>query len=115
MRSIQITRDPESIKAGYYFRAISGARRVLNSQAQEVKSDELHHLKSVFYVAVERLGMRADRLFSLQRQLREVFAMINMRVAMNEFEKQAALQLIDELESRLRTEFPENVNSGGCS
>lgn len=38
--------------------------------------------------------------------------MINMRVAMNEFEKQAALQLIDELERRPRIEFSEK---GGCS
>ena len=108
MKSMNKNTDPESIKTGYYVRAIDGARRVLKTQAVAIESEELHKLKSVFYVAVERLGMRADRLFSLQRQLRELFSMVNMRVAMTEFERQAALQLINEIEKRLRLEIPEN-------
>ncbi|HCR72351.1 MAG TPA: hypothetical protein DIW23_12960 [Anaerolineae bacterium] len=89
------------------FRAVKGARYILNTQISKIQADELHTLKSTFYVAVERLHMKADRLFSLQRQLREVLTLINMRCDLSEHERMMALQLTDEIEERLRLELSE--------
>ncbi len=89
------------------FRAIKGARYILNEQTSKIHPDELHSLKSTFYVAVERLSMKADRLFSLQRQLREILTLINMRYDLSEHERITALQLTDEIEQRLKLELQE--------
>lgn len=94
------------------FRAVKGARSILNAQVNQIHTDELHALKSTFYVAVERLHMKADRLFSLQRQLREVLTLINMRCDLSEHERIMALQLTDEIEQRLKLELSEPNNGG---
>lgn len=95
------------------FRAVKGARQILNTESSKIQIDELHALKSTFYVAVERLHMKADRLFSLQRQLREVLTLINMRSDLSEHERITALQLTDEIEQRLKLELLEKTSSGG--
>ena len=94
------------------FRAVKGARQILNTQTNQIKIDELHALKSTFYVAVERLSMKADRLFSLQRQLREVLTLVNMRCDLSEHERLTALHLTEEIEQRLKLELSEPIKGG---
>lgn len=48
MKSIRIMSDLDSVKTGYYFRAINDARRILNSEEPKVDTVELHRQKSVF-------------------------------------------------------------------
>lgn len=81
-------------------KALERARRILDQSTAEVNYDEVHSVKSTLYAAIEQVGMRAERLFSAQRMLRELFAIVTTKADLREYEKGAGIQIIKELYER---------------
>lgn len=81
-------------------RALHEAKLYLEKKNQAVDYHELHQLKSKLYVAIERVGLRAERIVYAQRLLRELFAIVNTLADLRDHERQTGLQIIDEISER---------------
>lgn len=95
----------KSVKEYQLPNAIYSIQDLLKKEA--VTSDEVHAVKSLLYIAIERLGMKVDRLTSTQRLLRELFAILNKMVDIRDYEKNVADQLIIDLVERYENELKE--------
>lgn len=73
----------------------------------ESLSDEIHRTKSLLYVAIERTGMRAERLLGLQRLLRELLILVTGTGDLRDYERRLALSLLGDLHDRYRPELWE--------
>ncbi|MFZ5802792.1 MAG: hypothetical protein ACOY3K_06790 [Candidatus Omnitrophota bacterium] len=85
-------------------RALEATRRILLSD-QEVGYDELHSLKSLLYVAIERTGCRAEKIFAVQRMLRELLSIVAAKAALKHHERRIGLQIIRDIEGRYGNEL----------
>lgn len=80
--------------------ALERARGLLDQKSDDIDYDEIHSVKSILYAAIEQVGMKADRLFSAQRMLRELFVIVTTRADLREHERAIGMQIIDELRER---------------
>jgi hypothetical protein len=60
--------------------------------------------KSLLYSAIGQVEIKVDRQMNIQRQLRELMALITLRGDLKEDERQAGLQILHELISRYGSE-----------
>lgn len=84
-------------------RALEKTREILN--CNRIDYDEIHSAKSILYVAIERMGMKAEKIIYSQRLLRELFSIVMTKADLRDHEKQAALQIIEELNQRYQCEL----------
>jgi len=80
--------------------ALAETRALLKGSKGAARDDEIHHVKSLLYAALERLGMTAERLFSVQRMLRELFSIVTSSYDFKDRERKVGLQILDEIEER---------------
>ena len=81
-------------------KAIDRTQQLLAQDAALQDHDKIHSAKSVLYAAIEQMGTRAERLFSVQRMLRELFSIVNSQYLSPGHEKEAGLQILEELKER---------------
>ena len=81
-------------------KAMERTRRLLVEEASTQDDETIHSAKSILYAAIEQLGVRIDRLTSVQRMLRELLSIVNAQYNSPGHDKQVALQILDELEAR---------------
>ena len=65
--------------------------------------DQIHSAKSILYAAIEQMGMRGERIFTVQRMLRELLSIVNTQYQSPGHDKQVGLQILEELKSRTHT------------
>ncbi len=82
-------------------------RTKLLMEQENADYEEIHSVKSVLYAAIERLGVKADRLSSTQRILRELFAIVTTKADIKQYERQVAQQLLRDLFERYQKEVQE--------
>lgn len=63
----------------------------------ETNYETLHSAKSVLYAAIEQAGLHVERFELLQRKLRELFSIINIKADLNEHELTQAKQIISDI------------------
>lgn len=66
---------------------------------------KIHSVKSILYAAIEQMGMRAERFFSIQRMLRELLSIVNAQYDSPGREKEVGLQILQELKNRFPSLF----------
>lgn len=81
-------------------KAMERTRHLFAEEASSQDYEAIHSAKSILYAAVEQLGARIDRLISVQRMLRELLSIVNAQYNSPGHDKQVALQILDELETR---------------
>ncbi|OGW84451.1 MAG: hypothetical protein A3C35_02880 [Omnitrophica bacterium RIFCSPHIGHO2_02_FULL_46_11] len=81
-------------------RALMSVRRLLSRSNQSIQADEIHKAKSLLYAALERLGTKTEKLFSVQRMIRELFSIVMSSCDSEEREKKIGLQILDDIEQR---------------
>ena len=84
-------------------KALEKARELLNHD--RVNDNEIHVTKSILYAAIERMGMKAEKIIYSQRLLRDLFFIVTTKADLKEYEKQVGLQIIDELNQRYQCEL----------
>lgn len=85
-------------------KALARVETVLTAQTT-AGTDEVHSAKSALYAAIERTGHKAEKIFYAQRMLRELMAVLNGSACISKCEKEAALQIIQELKKRYRRDI----------
>ena len=99
MNSGAVFPDPMDVEVSALKKAIERSRALLE-QVDNVDYDQVHALKSILYAAIEQAGTRVERLSNMQRMLRELFAIVNVRADMRLYEKEVGLQIVEELTTR---------------
>lgn len=89
-------------------KALADARQFLQKNPGQYAELELHKLKSILYATMGQLWTNAERLMTIHRMLRELFSIVSLLSNGKERERQAGLQIIDELEMRLQTIFRDD-------
>jgi len=93
-----------------YVRALAQAlerTRELLAREAEIDYDEIHSVKSVLYAAIEWLGIKTDRLASVQRMLRELFAIVTAKADLRIYERDVGMQILEEITKRYGRELLE--------
>lgn len=67
--------------------------------------DEIHSAKSILYAAIERVGLKAERTFYVQRILRELMAILNESASAQKPQKEMVLKMLSELKGRYREDI----------
>ncbi len=62
--------------------------------------DQIHAAKSILYAAIEQMGTRVERMGTVQRMLRELFAIVTSQYQTPGHDKQVGLQILAELKDR---------------
>lgn len=88
-------------------RALDNAHQLLTQTEMKADNDEVHRIKSVLYVAIEQMSMKAEKLFYSHRLLRELFSIVTMKGDIKEHERLAGLQILQELDERCQKEIEE--------
>ena len=84
-------------------KAIERTQYLLAEETALQDYDKIHSVKSILYAAIEQMGMRAERMFFVQRLLRELLAIIGAQYASPGHDKQVGLQILEDLKSRSQT------------
>jgi hypothetical protein len=84
-------------------RALEKTRELLEDSFPD--SDEIHRTKSLLYAAIERTGMKAERLLSLQRLLRELLILVTGSGDLRDYERRLAQALLGDLQERYAPEL----------
>ena len=80
--------------------------RIQNLLAQEEALrdyDQIHSAKSILYAAIEQMGMRGERIFTVQRMLRELLSILATQYHSPGHDKHVGLQILAELKDRFHT------------
>ncbi|OGW89294.1 MAG: hypothetical protein A3G33_02780 [Omnitrophica bacterium RIFCSPLOWO2_12_FULL_44_17] len=92
-------------------------RFLLNKDMQVLNDEDIHKVKSLLYAGIEKIGFKIERFASIQRLLRELFAIIAMAKDARNCEKNVGFQIVKDLEERYTAELcdlslpPEDVSS----
>jgi hypothetical protein len=81
-------------------KAIDRLQFLLTQEAALQDYDQIHSAKSILYAAIEQMGMRGERIFTVQRMLRELLSIVTSQYQSPGHDKQVGLQLLAELKSR---------------
>jgi hypothetical protein len=65
--------------------------------------DQIHSAKSILYAAIEQMGTRGERIFTVQRMLRELLSIVTVQYQSPGYDKQVGLQILAELKARTHT------------
>lgn len=83
-------------------KAIGRTQQLLAQEEALLDYDQIHSAKSILYAAIEQLGTRGDRIFTVQRMLRELLFIVGSQHSSPGHDKQIGLQILEELEARTR-------------
>lgn len=81
-------------------KAIDRVQYLLAQDAALQDYDHIHSAKSILYAAIEQMGLRGERIFTIQRMLRELLSIVNSQYQSPGHDKQVGLQILEELKSR---------------
>lgn len=84
-------------------KAIDRTQRLLVKEPDPYDYDQIHEAKSILYAAIEQMGMRGERIFTVQRMLRELLSIVTSQYQSPGHDANVGLQLIEELKARTRT------------
>ena len=97
--SLEISKIPES-HLRCLIKAIDRTHQLLAQEGGSQDYDQIHSAKSILYAAIEQMGMRGERIFAIQRMLRELLSIVNSQYASPGREKEVGLQILQELKKR---------------
>ena len=93
--------------SGNYLRcltkAIDRTQQLLAQEAALQDHDQIHSAKAILYAAIEQLGIRGERIFTVQRMLRELLSIVVSQYQSPGHDKHVGLQILAELKNRSRT------------
>jgi hypothetical protein len=84
-------------------KAIDRTHQLLAQEAALQDYEKIHSAKSILYAAIEQMGMRGERIFTVQRMLRELLSIVTTQYQSPGHDKQVGLQILEELKSRTHT------------
>jgi len=84
-------------------KAIERMQNLLAQEEALLDYDQIHSAKSILYAAIEQLGMRGERIFTVQRMLRELLSIVGSQYASPGHDKQVGLQILAEIKARTDT------------
>ena len=91
-----------------FLKALSKTRQLLiESETKTLNYDKIHSVKSVLYAAIEQVGLKAERLSSIQRMFRELFAIVTSSSDLKSYERKVGIQILNDLIKRYETELLE--------
>ncbi len=64
--------------------------------------DAIHSMKSFLYAIIEKLGRQGEKIFLIQRMLREIFIILNTQYDSSNYDREVGLQLIEEIKKRVQ-------------
>ena len=101
-----MTKDGSSAAPGHLRCLKKAIERMQNLLAQEEALrdyDQIHSAKSILYAAIEQMGMRGERIFTVQRMLRELLSILTTQYHSPGHDKQVGLQILEELRTRTQS------------
>ncbi len=81
-------------------KAIDRTQRLLEREEALRDYDKIHSAKSILYAAIEQMGRRGERLYTVQRMLRELLSIVATQYQSPGRDKDVGLQILAELEAR---------------
>ena len=87
----------QSWKIGALEKALSKSESLLEKKENLLNYDNIHSVKSVLYAAIEQVGIRIEKLGTLQRMLRELFVIVTANMDLSDYEREVADQMISEI------------------
>ena len=81
-------------------KAIDRTHQLLAQKVESQDCDQIHSAKSILYAAIEQMGTRGERIFAVQRMLRELLSIVTSQYQSPSCDKQVGLQILEELKSR---------------
>ena len=81
-------------------KAIDRTHRLLAQEAAMQDYGQIHSAKSILYAAIEQMGMRVERICTIQRMLRELLSIVTTQHQSPGHDKQVGLQILAELKVR---------------
>ncbi len=89
-----------------FLRALSETRQLLlESKNKSSNYDKIHSVKSILYAAIEQVGLKAERLSSVQRMFRELFAIVTSSPDLKKHEREVGIQILNDLLQRYESEL----------
>jgi len=98
----EISKSPEG-HLRCLVKAIDRTQQLLAQEAALQDYDQIHSAKSILYAAIEQMGTRGERIFTVQRMLRELLSIVTTQYQSPGKDKQVALQILTELKARTGT------------
>ena len=92
--------DPSPVQIKRLQHALKKTHELLSRNGDSISYDEIHAVKSLLYAVLEQVGVKAERLSSLQRLLRELFAVFMSVSDLKRFEKKAGIQILEEIKQK---------------
>ena len=106
MELTELPSDTDKIRAGHLRclgKAIERLQYLLTRDEALRDYDQIHSAKSILYAAIEQMGMRGERIFAVQRMLRELLSIVNTQYQSPGHDRQIGLQILEELKNRTHT------------
>lgn len=94
---------PASSHLRCLIKAIDRTHQLLARDVTLQDYDQIHSAKSILYAAIEQMGMRGERIFTIQRMLRELLFIVTSQYQSPGHDKQVGLQILAELKNRSTT------------
>ena len=82
-------------------KAIDRLQYLLTQDAALQDYDQIHSAKSILYAAIEQMGMRGERIFTVQRMLRELLSIVTSQYQSPGHDRDIGVQILAELKARL--------------
>lgn len=98
----ELSRIPEGHRR-CLLKAIDRTHQLLAQEEALRDYDQIHSAKSILYAAIEQMGMRGERIFTVQRMLRELLSIVTTQYHSPGHDKQVGLQILAELKARTDT------------
>ena len=89
----------------FFHRLIIQTALLFDPQKGQINQVEAHEMKSILYTAIERVGFSVEQLSTVQRLLRELFAIINLHEDIRSHEREVGLQILENLIERYSSDF----------
>lgn len=106
MELSELPPNTDKIQAGHLRclnKAIERLQYLLTQDEALQDYDQIHSAKSILYAAIEQMGMRGERIFTVQRMLRELLSIVASQYQSPGHDRQVGLQLLAELQDRSQT------------
>jgi hypothetical protein len=103
MELSELPSNMREVQEGYLrclLKAIDRLQYLLTQDEALADYDQIHSVKSILYAAIEQMGMRGERIFTVQRMLRELMVILSSQYQSPGHDKQVGLQILEELKAR---------------
>lgn len=104
MELSELPPSTDKIQAGHLRclkKAIERLQHLLTQDEALQDYDQIHSAKSILYAAIEQMGMRGERIFTVQRMLRELLSIVNTQYQSPGHDREIGVQILAELKARL--------------